>query len=132
MTLGLSTALHNRVCVQDIGLSGATQADGLAVGRPSGFVGKLMEPLLDGCFTLSDRSLMTYMSGLWRQEEVFVEPSAAAGFAMPHRLGKEAPEYLPLLERGTLIVWATGGSLMPRAVRNRLLRQAGKLSQNEK
>lgn len=124
MTLGLSTGLHSGVCVQDIGLSGVTQADGLAVGRPSGFVGKLMEPLLDGCFTLSDQSLMTYMGGLWQQEGIFVEPSAAAGLAMVHRLGREAPAYLPLLETGTMIVWATGGGLVPRSTRNCLLRQA--------
>lgn len=52
MLLGMATGLHNEICVQDIGLSGLTHADGLAVGRPSGFVGKVVEPLLSGEFTL--------------------------------------------------------------------------------
>ncbi len=121
MTLGMVSRLHSKVSVQDIGLSGITQADGLAVGRPSGFVGKLMEPLLDGCFTLSDASLISYMKGLWESEGIFVEPAAAAGFAMVERLEQEAPQYAPLLEQGTTIVWATGGSLVPESVRQELL-----------
>ena len=67
MTLGMATGQHSGVSVQDIGLSGRTQADGLAVGRPSGFVGRLMEPLLDGCITLTDQSLLAYMGALWQQ-----------------------------------------------------------------
>ena len=39
MVLGMATELHNQNCVQDVGLTGLTHADGLAVGRPSGFVG---------------------------------------------------------------------------------------------
>ena len=53
-----------------------------------------------------------------------MEPSAAAGFALAHRLWAEAPELRPLLERGTVIVWATGGSLVPGDVRADLLAQA--------
>lgn len=124
MTLGLASGGHSQVSVQDIGLTGLTQADGLAVGRASGFVGKLMEPLLDGCFTLSDQRLMAYMAGLWDREEIFVEPSAAAGFVMAERLAREAPEYRDMLENGTLIVWATGGSLVPEPVRRQLLAAA--------
>ncbi|MCY8131760.1 D-serine ammonia-lyase, partial [Bacillus spizizenii] len=46
MLLGLYSGLHEQISVQDIGLDNRTAADGLAVGRPSGFVGKLIEPLL--------------------------------------------------------------------------------------
>ena len=54
MLLGVMTGLHNDICVQDIGLSGKTAADGLAVGRPSKFVGKTIAPMLGGEFTVED------------------------------------------------------------------------------
>lgn len=125
MLLGMATGLHSNICVQDIGLSGITQADGLAVGRPSGFVGQLMEPLLSGIFTVGDGDLFTYERALYETEGIFVEPSAAAAFAGPARLLTEgaAREYAQVheLAGATHIAWATGGALVPADVRARYL-----------
>ena len=39
MMLGMATGENNSICVQDFGIDNRTAADGLAVGRASGFVG---------------------------------------------------------------------------------------------
>lgn len=125
MILGMATGLHQKICVQDVGLSGQTHADGLAVGRPSGFVGKVMEPLLSGEFTLQDKKLYDYMRALLNTEGIFVEPSACAAFAGPVKLKvcAETLEYLKAhgleekMGQAAHIVWATGGSLVPEDVR---------------
>ena len=84
MLLGMATGLHNRIAVQDVGLTGRTHADGLAVGRPSGFVGKVMEPYLSGEFTLRE-ICMADRSGLERLyrdpacRRFLPRPPAAAG-----------------------------------------------------
>ena len=128
MLLGMASGLHNRVSVRDFGLTGATHADGLAVGRPSGFVGGMMEPLLSGEFTVSDENLFDYMRMLVKAEDVFIEPSACAAFIGPQRLMAEAGEYLRAqgltekMERASHIVWATGGSLVPADVREEYMR----------
>lgn len=125
MLLGMATGLHNQISVQDIGLTGLTHADGLAVGRPSGFVGKIMEPLLSGEFTLDDKWLYEYMRGLLNTERIFLEPSACAAFEGPVQLLKreETKKYLKKhnledkLEDAVHIAWATGGRLVPEEER---------------
>ena len=57
MLIGLYTDKHDRVCVQDFGINNITEADGLAVGRPSGFVGKRLKSPIDGVFTVSDTTM---------------------------------------------------------------------------
>lgn len=125
MLLGMASGLHNKICVQDIDLTGLTHADGLAVGRPSGFVGKVMEPLLSGEFTLADKWLYEYMRVLLDAEGIFLEPSACAAFAGPVKLlaHEETRAYIrengleDKMTRATHIVWATGGSLVPEDIR---------------
>lgn len=125
MLVGMATGLHQNICVQDMGLSGQTHADGLAVGRPSGFVGGIMASLLSGIFTIRDGNLYEYMRGLLDQEGIFLEPSACAAFAGPIHLNQypETKKYLienhlcGKMKQAVHIAWATGGSLVPEAVR---------------
>lgn len=125
MLTGMATGLNHEISVQDIRLTGLTHADGLAVGRPSGFVGGVMKPLLSGEFTIRDRQLYDYMRDLLETEDIFLEPSACAAFQGPIRLNQEetVKEYLKeqgLIEKmgnATHIAWATGGSLVPEEIR---------------
>ncbi len=121
MLAGMASGLHNDICVQDLGLDGRTQADGLAVGRASGLVGRLMKPHFAGGLTIDDGLLFDYLRELFEAEGVFVEPSACASFQGPARI-ERSEELRAYLERwglvgrmadATHIVWATGGSLVP-------------------
>ena len=126
MLAGMATGLHSAVCVQDIGLTGMTEADGLACARPSGFVGKVIEPLLSGEVTIEDRKLYVFMRALLESENIFLEPSACASFQGPVELlkspeGKAYCEKTGLtaekLANSTQIAWATGGALVPADIR---------------
>ena len=112
MLLGMATGAHNALCVQDFGIDNRTIADGLAVGRASGFVGRLMEPFIDGCYTLTDAHMSRLLAQLDASEGIRLEPSALAGMAGPATL--RARGLLPAnMEQGTHIVWATGGGMVP-------------------
>lgn len=125
MVVGMASGLQNKISVQDIGLTGLTHADGLAVGRPSGFVGSVMKPFLSGEFTIKDARLYHYMRDLLESEDIFLEPSACAAFQGPVRINlcQETQEYIlengldDKMEQAAHIVWATGGSLVPENIR---------------
>ncbi|MBW9399327.1 D-serine ammonia-lyase [Leclercia sp. EC_58] len=110
MLLGVYTGLHDQIAVQDLGIDNLTAADGLAVGRASGFVGRAMERLLDGFYTLSDQSMYEMLGWLAQEEQILLEPSALAGMAGPVRL-VTAGHYA--LDNATHLVWATGGGMVP-------------------
>lgn len=124
MLLGMATGKHDEIAVQDIGLSGKTQADGLAVGRPSAFVGRIMDPLLSGCGTVEDIRLFHWMRQLLEREGLFIEPSSCAAFALAPRW-KDLQEYI--CKEGlqgkaiTHIAWATGGRLVPQEEREQYI-----------
>ena len=96
MLVGMVTGLNNKISVQDMGLSGMTHADGLAVGRPSGFVGSVMKRTLSGEFTIQDGKLYDYMRDFLKSEQIFLEPSACAAFQGAVQMGKssEIEKYL--------------------------------------
>lgn len=110
MLLGLMTGLHDKISVQDVGIDNITDADGLAVGRPSGFVGKTMEPFLTGCFTVSDEQMYKLLKELSDSEGLKLEPSALAGMIGPIKLSKEDTK---INQKAIHIVWGTGGSMVP-------------------
>ena len=121
MLLGVYTGLHDEVSVQDFGIDNRTAADGLAVGRPSGFVGRAMQRLIDGYYTVSDEELHRLLYLAHELEGLRLEPSALAG--MPGLLWVlKNPQYLQRigvsarqLANATHLVWATGGSMVPDA-----------------
>ena len=125
MLVGMATGLNQEISVQDIGLTGLTHADGLAVGRPSGFVGRVMKNLLGGEFTIRDGKLYDYMRDLLGTENIFLEPSACASFegSIQIERNESARKYLQenhleeKMKNATHIAWATGGSLVPEAIR---------------
>ena len=130
MLIGMASGLHDKISVQDLGLDGKTHADGLAVGRPSKLVGKMMDHILSGIFTIDDYKLYDNMRSLFETENIKIEPSACAAFQGPIMLEstEEGKKYIK--ERGltdkmknaTHIAWATGGSLVPEEVNKSFLK----------
>ena len=115
MILGMSTGKHSDISVQDIGIDNKTAADGLAVGRASGFVGKAMEHFMSGCYTLSDERMYKMLSILADSEGIYLEPSALAGMYGPLLVEKDAElKCFGGNKNTTHIVWATGGSMVPK------------------
>lgn len=126
MLLGMATGLHDEVCVKDFGLCGLTEADGLAVGRPSAFVGKVMEQRLSGICTIQDQTLYQLMAGLLKTEDIFIEPSACACFAaflQSDVLGEyiKAHNLEEKMGQAVHIAWATGGSMVPEEMKKEYL-----------
>jgi D-serine dehydratase len=124
MLLGLSTGKHENISVQDIGLSNRTEADGLAVGRPSALAGRIVQKLVNGVYTVNDENLFKMLALLHKSESISLEPSALAGM-----LGPTSPQIRKHLEslsltnnqlkQATHLVWATGGNLVPASIMER-------------
>ncbi len=129
MLLGMATGLHDGVSVKDFGIDGRTDADGLAVGRPSAFVGRVVEPILSGIATIQDEKLYDLMRGLLQEENIFIEPSSCAAFAALIR-GEEMRAYIDSkgltekMSQATHIAWATGGSMVPEEMK-KIYRETG-------
>ena len=119
MLLGVYTGLHDQISVQDLGIDNLTAADGLAVGRASGFVGRAMERLLDGFYSLDDQTMYDMLGWLAEEEGIRLEPSALAGMAGPQRVcASQAYQQMHGFTAGqmcnaTHLVWATGGGMVP-------------------
>ena len=121
MVLGMATELYENICVRDLGIYGLTHADGLAVGRASGLVSKIMDPILSGIFTLEDYKLYDYLRVLNSSENRRIEPSSCAAFEGPVTLMKyeTSRKYVEEkigknIENAYHICWATGGRMVPQ------------------
>lgn len=110
------------ISVRDLDIDGRTDADGLAVGRPSAFVGRVIQPMLSGIATIQDSKLYDLMRGLLKSEESFIEPSSCAAFAAlirPQDMKKyiQDNDLADKMKNATHIAWATGGRMVPEETR---------------
>lgn len=127
MLMGMATGLQDGVSVKDFDIDGRTDADGLAVGRPSAFVGRVMVPILSGIATIEDKKLYDLMRGLLDTEEIFIEPSSCASFAALIR-PEDLKAYIEekglskYMKNATHIAWATGGNMVPDETRKAYLK----------
>lgn len=117
--LGMLTGMYDKINVSDIGLDGIALEDGLAINMPSALSCQMLEPLIDGCFTVSDLDFYRYLTLLIDTEDLYLEPSACGALAaFRHILASS--QYLSMyhiadtLPDATHIIWSTGSSLMPR------------------
>lgn len=122
MLIGCMTEEHDNVCVQDFGIDNITAADGLAVGRASGFVGKTLEKLMSGCYSVTDENMYRLLTKMADSEKIFLEPSALAGVPGIINIltSEEGKKYLrdnnleDKIKNINHIAWATGGSMVPK------------------
>src|SRR5699024_8500694 len=113
--IGLLTGEMEKLSVQDFGISNHTEADGLAVARPSKFASTISHQLVSGIYTIEDNQLFKLLQLLADNEDIYLEPSATPGLMGPLRIGKSSylsdenidPKNI------THIAWATGGGLVP-------------------
>ncbi|MFN1532061.1 D-serine ammonia-lyase [Vibrio jasicida] len=132
MLLGVHTGLHDDIAVQDLGIDNITAADGLAVGRASGFVGRAMERLLDGYYTMMDERMYHHLGELSELEDIRLEPSALAGMigAVHVSNDKAYQERMQFTEEhlnnATHLVWATGGGMVPEEEMSAYLAKSGR------
>lgn len=111
--VGLLTGKMSDVSVQDFGIDNRTEADGLAVGRPSSFATAISDQLVSGIYTIEDNDLYKLLRLLADSEDIFLEPSATACLVGPERVYSYAKEKKLNVQNATHISWATGGALVP-------------------
>ncbi|MEH0696018.1 D-serine ammonia-lyase [Vibrio owensii] len=132
MLLGVHTGLHDCIAVQDVGIDNITAADGLAVGRASGFVGRAMERLLDGYYTMTDERMYHHLGELSELEDIRLEPSALAGMIGAVHVSNDKDYQARMqfteekLNNATHLVWATGGGMVPEEEMSAYLAKSGR------
>lgn len=114
--IGLLTGEMEKVSVQDFGLDNKTEADGLAVGRPSKFATAISHHLISGVYTIEDDELFKALALLADEENIYLEPSATAGLMGPNKVlhSNYSKQNDLVMENAVHIAWATGGALVPK------------------
>ena len=130
MLLGMMTGKHDEISVGDFGLDNMTIADGLAVGKASAFVGKIMTDRLLGVSTVEDHALLNDLKDIHKRYDMFLEPSALAGFkgfrdviTMNNHETIKSESIL----KGIHILWSTGGKMVPENIQNDYLNEKNTL-----
>src|SRR5699024_10233978 len=125
LLIGLMTGEKENICVQHLGIDNITEADGLAVGRPSTFATDFNQHLVSGIYTIEDQQLFTLLTLLKDSEGIFVEPSATPGLIGPMKILQSS-----YLEENNIhpnnvthIVWSTGGAFIPESERKQLYKK---------
>lgn len=130
MLVQLAAGVQTPVSVYDIGLDNKTEADGLAVGQASPLVSPLMAAQLSGVYTAADDQLYRHLLALKHSMGIEIEPSAAAGISGPGWLSHSTEGQAYVREHGldmasaSHVIWATGGSLVPKEELERFQRYA--------
>jgi D-serine dehydratase len=130
--IGLLTGAKENVCVQDFGIDNLTEADGLAVGRPSRFATSISEHLISGIFTVEDDNLYRLLTLLVDNENIHLEPSSTAGLLGPGQVGHSSYMESKGLDgkNATHIAWATGGALVPKSDMKKFYEKGKELNVN--
>lgn len=116
MLVGFYTSKHHLINTKDIIKDSLTEADGLAVTKPSGFVGRVTEKITEGFSTCKDKEMFRYLKLLYEKENIKIEPSAAVGF--------KAFEKNPIKHDDDInLVWLTGGSMVPDEIFKEMLKR---------
>lgn len=124
--------------VYDFGLSGKTEADGLAVPRASLLAFEVARPLIGGILTAEDQTFFQHLALAHDVQNLKLEPSAASGFSGPLALLAEGAEYLERwgvrshMANATHVVWTTGGSMVPESEHERFLQEGRRVGSGVK
>ena len=77
---------------------------------------RIVDKVLTGVFTIEDEKLYMFLKLLYEEENIFLEPSALAGFSGPIFTSSKYKN-----ENITHMCWGTGGSLVPKESRKEML-----------
>lgn len=101
------------VSAAELNLDPKIMAASFAGEMPDSRALELAKTQVYGVATVSDHALLQYLNLLAMSENILCEPAALAGFAGYHQLLSQSPSHFDL-EHATHIIWATGGSLVPK------------------